>query len=153
MPLKERGLDDLDYKILNVLMSNARKSIREIAKEVDASPTTVYNRIKRMVEKGVIKGFYPLLDTYRLGYQITAIIMLSVEGSYLNKLEEELKEIKNVTAIYDITGDYDILIIAKFKDMESLDIFVKELLNKEGIKKSVTHIAFKVVKEDLRLPL
>ncbi len=153
MHFKGVELDDLDYKILSALMSNARKSIREIAKEVGASPATVHNRIRRLVEKGIIRGFYPMLDTYRLGYQITAIIMLSVEGSYLTKLEEELKEIKNITAIYDITGDYDILIIAKFKDMESLDIFVKELINRKGIKKSVTHIAFKVVKEDLRLPL
>ncbi len=153
MHFKGVELDDLDYKILSALMSNARKSIREIAKEVGASPATVHNRIRRLMEKGIIRGFYPILDTYRLGYQITAIIMLSVEGSYLTKLEEELKEIKNITAIYDITGDYDILIIAKFKDMESLDIFVKELINRKGIKKSVTHIAFKVVKEDLRLPL
>ena len=153
MPLKDAELDDLDYKILNVLMSNARKSIREIAKEVGVAPATVHNRIRRLIEKGIIRGFYPALDTYRLGYQITAIIMLSVDGSYLTKLEEELKEIKNITAIYDITGDYDILIIAKFKDMESLDIFVKELINRKGIKKSVTHIAFKVVKEDSRLPL
>ncbi len=153
MHFKGVELDDLDYKILTALMTNARKSIREIAKEVGASPATVHNRIRRLMERGIIRGFYPMLDTYRLGYQITAIIMLSVEGSYLTKLEEELKEIKNITAIYDITGDYDILIIAKFKDMESLDIFVKELINRKGIKKSVTHIAFKVVKEDSRLPL
>jgi len=146
-------LDELDYKILSLLMENARKGVREIARELNVSPATVHNRLKKMLSKGIIKGFVPLMDFSVLGYQVTAIIMLSVEGSKLKELEEELKNIKNVIAIYDITGDYDVLLIAKFKDVKALDFFVKDLLERKEIKKSVTHIAFNVVKEDFRVPL
>ncbi len=146
-------LDELDLRIISILMQDARKSVREIARELGVSPATVHNRLKKLQESGVIKGFMPIVDFSKLGYQITAVIMISVEGHRLRELEEELKEIKNVTAIYDITGEFDILVIAKFKNVQSLDFFVKDLLEREGIKKTVTHIAFNVVKEDFRVPL
>ncbi|NPA84754.1 MAG: Lrp/AsnC family transcriptional regulator [Crenarchaeota archaeon] len=146
-------LDDLDMKILSILMNDARKSVREIARELGVSPATVHNRMKRLQQEGVLKGFMPIVDFPKLGYQVTAIIMVSVEGQRLREFENELKEMKNVIAIYDITGEFDVLVIAKFKDVQALDFFVKDLLEREGIKKTVTHIAFNVVKEDFRVPL
>ena len=143
----------MDYKILSLLLQDGRKGIREIARELNISPATVHNRLKKLVSKGIIKGFAPILDFSELGYQVTAIIMMSVEGTKLKEIEEELKKIKNVIAIYDITGEFDVLIIAKFRDMKSLDYFVKELLERSEVRKTVTHIAFNVVKEDFRLPL
>jgi len=79
--------------------------------------------------------------------------MLSVSGDRLKKLESDLSEMNNVIAVYDITGDFDLMLIAKFKDMDGLNVFVKDLLSRPEVKKSVTHIAFSVVKEDLRLPI
>ena len=148
-----KDLDDLDMKILSILMEDARRSVRDIARELGVAPATVHNRLKKLQQKGIIKGFMPIVDFSKLGYQVTAVIMISVEGQRLRDLENELKQIKNVIAIYDITGEFDVLLIAKFKDVQALDIFVKDLLEREGIKKTVTHIAFNVVKEDFRIPL
>ncbi|UXD21734.1 AsnC family transcriptional regulator [Ignicoccus pacificus DSM 13166] len=146
-------LDELDFRILSELMKDARKSIREIAKAVGASPATVHSRMKKLMKEGVIKGFVPIVDSAKVGYPITAIIMLSVSGDKLRKLEDDLSEMNNVIAVYDITGDFDLMLIAKFKDMDGLNVFVKDLLSRPEVKKSVTHIAFSVVKEDLRLPI
>ncbi|ALU11832.1 AsnC family transcriptional regulator [Ignicoccus islandicus DSM 13165] len=151
--MSPKELDELDYKILSELMKDARKSVREIAKAVNSSPATVHSRLQKLIKKGVIRGFIPLVDSSKVGYPVTAIIMVSAKGEMLRKLEEELRSIKNVIAIYDITGDYDLMIIAKFRDMEGLDVFVKDLLAREEVVKTLTHIAFNVVKEDLRLPL
>lgn len=140
-------------KILSILMEDARRSVRDIARELGVAPATVHNRLKKLQQKGIIKGFMPIVNFSKLGYQVTAIIMISVEGQRLRDLENELKQIKNVIAIYDITGEFDVLLIAKFKDVQALDFFVKDLLEREGIKKTVTHIAFNVVKEDFRIPL
>jgi len=148
-----KDLDDLDMKILSILMEDARRSVRDIARELGVAPATVHNRLKKLQQKGIIKGFMPIVNFSKLGYQVTAIIMISVEGQRLRDLENELKQIKNVIAIYDITGEFDVLLIAKFKDVQALDFFVKDLLEREGIKKTVTHIAFNVVKEDFRIPL
>ena len=148
-----KDLDDLDMKILSILMQDARKSVREIARELGVSPATVHNRLKRLQQMGVLKGFMPIVDFSKLGYQVTAVIMVSVEGHRLREFENEMRQIKNVIAIYDITGEFDVLLIAKFRDVQALDFFVKDLLEREGIKKTVTHIAFNVVKEDFRVPL
>jgi len=151
--MTSRDLDELDQKILAELMKDARKSIREIAKAIGSSPATVHGRLKRMIKNGIIKGFVPVVDSAKVGFPITAIIMLSVQGDKLKEIEMDLKEMNNVTAVYDITGDYDLMIIAKFRDMDGLNVFVKDLLSRPEVKKSVTHIAFSVVKEDLKLPI
>jgi len=151
--MSPKELDELDQKILSELMKDARKSVREIAKATNSSPATVHNRLQKLLKKGIVKGFVPLVDASKVGFPITAIIMVSAKGDKLRKLEEDLKRVKNVMAIYDITGDYDLMIIAKFRDMESLDVFVKDLLAREEVVKTLTHIAFNVVKEDFRLPL
>ncbi len=151
--MSSRELDELDYRILSELMKDARKSVREIAKAVNSSPATVHSRLQKLIRKGIIKGFIPLVDSSKVGFPITAIIMVSAKGDKLKELEEELRNVKNVIAVYDITGDYDLMVIAKFRDMESLDVFVKDLLAREDVIKTLTQIAFNVVKEDLRLPL
>jgi len=146
-------MDEIDQRILAELMNDARKSIREIAKSVNISPATVHSRLKKLIRNGIIKGFVPVVDSSKVGFPITAIIMLSVEGDKLKKLEKDLGEMNNVIAVYDITGDFDLMLIAKFRDMDGLNVFVKDLLSRPEVKKSVTHIAFSVIKEDLKLPL
>ena len=146
-------MDEIDQRILAELMKDARKSIREIAKSVNISPATVHSRLKKLIRNGIIKGFVPVVDSSKVGFPITAIIMLSVEGDKLKKLEKDLGEMNNVIAVYDITGDFDLMLIAKFRDMDGLNVFVKDLLSRPEVKKSVTHIAFSVIKEDLKLPL
>ena len=80
----------------------------------------------------------------------------SVQRNYLRQIahkeaEQELAKHQNVIQVYDITGDYDIAIIARFKDRKALDTFIKSVLNKSYIKRTVTNIALNVVKEDLRV--
>jgi len=60
-------LDELDSKILSELMKDARKSIREIAKAVGASPATVHSRMKKLMKEGVIKGLVPIVDSTKVG--------------------------------------------------------------------------------------
>ncbi|MEM1998913.1 MAG: Lrp/AsnC ligand binding domain-containing protein, partial [Archaeoglobaceae archaeon] len=88
-----------------------------------------------------------------LGYDITAIIGISAEGGQIVEIEKEIAKEKNVTAVYDVTGDFDILVVAKFESRKKLDEFVKRLLNMKSVKKTYTMLVLNVVKESHAIEL
>ncbi len=143
----EVGLDELDLAIINLLKDNARLSVREISKIVKRAPSTVLSRLRKLERLGVIKGYAALIDYSKLRYQVNAITLLQVDGAHIEEVEKMLTSEPNVRAVYDITGEYDIAILTTFKTMEELDKFIKRLLKHQYIKRSVTNIAFRIVKE------
>lgn len=143
------SLDDLDLRILSVLSEDARKSYREVAKKLDVASGTVYNRIKKMTDKGVIKGYIPLVDHEKLGYIFTVLILIQVEGKHLVEVEEELATPNEVLSVYDITGEFDVAVIARFKNTKSMNIFIKNTLKIPYIRRTVTNVVLNIVKEDL----
>ncbi|WP_297500476.1 Lrp/AsnC family transcriptional regulator [Thermococcus sp.] len=146
-------VDELDRKIIALLQENARFSYREIARELNVAVGTVYNRIKRLEEEGVIKGYSPLLDYEKLGFGLTALIGVKAQGRKITEIEGRIAEKGNAMMVYDITGEFDIFVIAKFRDREEMNRFVKWLLSLEGVEKTNTSVAMQVVKEDPRLRL
>lgn len=146
-------LDDLDIKILVILGEDARISYREIAAKLGIAPGTVYNRIKKMSDYGVIRGYIPLLDYGKLGYGFIAMVFLQVEGKHLVEVEEQLATTQEVVAVYDITGEFDVIIIARFKNIVSMNSFIKRTLQNPYIKRTVTNVVLNVVKEDPRIKI
>ncbi|MEM4700155.1 MAG: Lrp/AsnC family transcriptional regulator [Candidatus Nezhaarchaeales archaeon] len=147
------ALDKIDLEILKIILRDARKSYREIARELNLSAATVYNRIKRMQAEGVIKGFAPVVDHSKLGFDLTALILLQAEGGHLVEVEEEVAKLDEACAVYDITGEFDIAVVAKFKSREALNKFIKRLLKIPFVKRTSTSMVLNVVKEDFRPPL
>ncbi len=145
--------DDLDLRILAILNEDARMSYREIAKKLDIASGTVYNRIKKMTDNGIIKGYIPLLDHRKLGYDLTVLILIQVEGEYLTKVEKMLATPKEVLAVYDITGEFDVAVIARFKNTKSMNNFIKSTLKISYIRRTVTNVVLNIVKEDQRLKI
>lgn len=140
-------IDEVDLKILRELQEDARKSLKEIAEKVGVAEGTVYNRINKLRNLGIIKKFIPVLDYPMLGYDITAIIGITAEGGQIVEIEEKIAKEKNVTAVYDVTGDFDIIVVAKFENREKLNEFVKRLLSIKSVKKTYTMLVLNVVKE------
>lgn len=154
MSLKKSDfLDELDMKILSVLQEDARRSYREVAEITGVATQTVYNRLKRMTDEGVIKAYIPLLDPSRVGYDLTAVILVQVDGQFLVDVEKALAQYPEVHGVYDITGEFDIAILVRFRDRASLNGFIKSVLKMPHIKRTVTNVALNVVKEDPRLKL
>ncbi|WP_297523723.1 Lrp/AsnC family transcriptional regulator, partial [Thermococcus sp.] len=100
-------MDELDRRILELLQENARMSYREIAKAVGVAVGTVYNRIKRMEEEGIIKGFYVGIDYERVGFGLTAVVGIKARGKDIVRIEGEIAENPRVMQVYDVTGEYD----------------------------------------------
>ncbi len=146
-------IEDVDLKILSLLQEDCRLSFNKIAKKLGISVGTAFNHVKSLEKKGIISGYTLTLDSGKLGYALTVIIMIQAEGSFLADVETEISKSANIIAVYDITGDYDAVAIAKFKDRSSLNSFIKNLLSLPHIKRTVTHIALNVIKEDRKVKL
>jgi len=144
-------VDEVDRKIIRVLQKDARKSFNKIAENLGIAVGTAYNRVKSMEDNGILKGYTIILDSAKLGYNLTAIILIQAEGRYLPEVEKELAKLDEVISIYDVTGDYDVAVIARFRDRPSLNNFIKSTLKMAHVTKTVTNVVLNVVKEDFRV--
>ena len=143
-----KSTDSLDRQIIALLQEDSRLSFNKLASKVGVSVGTAYNRVKSLEESGIVKGYTAILDPAKVGFELTAIILIQAEGKHLSELETEIANVHSVVAVYDITGDYDALIITKFKDRAGLNDFVKTLLSNPHVKRTVTNVALSVIKED-----
>jgi len=146
-------LDELDIKILDFLHRDARMSLRKISERLGVSVATVHYRLEKLRKSGLIKGFSVLIDEKKLGFPITAAILARgrTGKDALKSLEESISTHPHVYAVYDITGDWDVLILGKFRNIKELDNFVKSLLADPRIERTSTSIVLNVVKEHLAL--
>ena len=146
-------LDELDRGILEELNVDARKSHREIAHRLKVSPTTVSARIDRLEAQGVIRGYVPILDDELLGWELWATIGIRISKGRLREVEEQLARDPHAYAIYDLTGEYDALLIGRFRDRRDLDRFVKHALQNAYVERPNTQVVLNRVKEDRRVPV
>ncbi len=144
--------DELDGKLMLELERDSRRSYRELASHLGVSPSTIMNRIQRLERLRVIKGYYASLDHIQLGYDLTAITEVMVSKGKLLEMEREIAKLPGVCAVYDITGETDGMVVAKFRDREELSRFTKSLLAMPFVERTNTHVVLTTVKEDFRLP-
>jgi DNA-binding Lrp family transcriptional regulator len=144
-------MDELDYKILEKLNKNARKSYREIARELEVSLTTISNRIKKLEDEKIIEGYIPIINQEKIGYDLTAVINVKISHGKLIEVQEKISKDKHVSDVFDITGDWDSLIIAHFKDRKDLNGFIKGVLAIDNVEKTNTQIVLNIVKNEKRV--
>ena len=151
---KHLSIDEIDKKILKLLNWDARLSYRDIARQMKVSTGTVINRLDKLKQTGVINGYSVNINSKKLGYSITAIIELIAASklSLMRKIDDII-ELPNVYAIYHTTGNIDMVVIAKFRDIEEIQDFLKTLYTRLDIQRSETRIVFNTLKEDFRLIL
>ncbi|MBU0761740.1 MAG: Lrp/AsnC family transcriptional regulator [Candidatus Altiarchaeota archaeon] len=140
-------IDEVDLAILKELGRDGRQSFRDIAEKLTVSEGTVYNRVNKLREQEVIKSFIANIDYSKLGYDLTAIIGIRAKGGKLQEIEKRVAAEKNVTAVYDVTGEYDALVVAKFPDRDALNKLVKKLTALDDVERTYTMVVLNVIKE------
>ena len=145
--------ENLDEKLINALLDDGRASLRSLAEKLDVSVTTVSNHLSDLEEQGVIRGYTPKVDYDELGYDVTAVIQLKVEGSALPEITERLKGHQQMVSVYEVTGDHDVIAIGKFRDTDAMNDQIKELLVDPDIKESNTSVVLNTVLENQQFPL
>ncbi len=146
-------LDDLDRKILRALSDDARKSYRVIAKALRTSIGTVSARIKRLETAGVILRYVPILEERSLGYDLAAVVGLKISKGKLLEVQRRLARDPRVFGVYDVTGEWDSILMARFKSMRDLDTFVKKLLASENVERTYTQVVLNIMKHEARIPV
>ena len=140
-------LDNTDRNIIQVLEKDARTSLRRIAEEVGVSLGTVSNRVKKLEEAGIIKEYRVILDADKVGWGLNVVIGLRIQKGRLIEIQEKIARDPRVYGVYDVTGDFDSMIIARARDRSDLDDLSKNVLSMDGVARSVTHLVLNTVKE------
>jgi len=145
------ALDEIDKKILGELLINSKRSYRELAKAIGMSAATVINRVQRLESAGVIKEYTVMLDFERLGFELTVVTEMTVSRGKLLETQEKIARLPYVCAVYDVTGEIDSIVIAKFRNRRELSEFPKDLLSMPFVERTNTHVVLNTVKEDFRM--
>jgi DNA-binding Lrp family transcriptional regulator len=145
--------ENLDAKLINALLGDGRASLRSLAEDLDVSVTTVSNHLHDLEEEGIIEGYTPRVNYDGLGYDVTAVIQLKVEGSALPEISDRLEEEKQMVSVYEVTGDYDVIAVGKFKDTDGMNDQIKSLLTDQDIRESNTSVVLNTVAENRQFDL
>ena len=106
-----------------------------------------------MERAGIIKGYAANLDLQKLGFELAVVTEVSASKGKLAEMESEVARLPSVCAVYDVTGELDAIVIAKFPDRERLSHFTKSLLAMQTVERTNSHVVLSTVREDFRLPI
>ncbi|MEM3823925.1 MAG: Lrp/AsnC family transcriptional regulator [Candidatus Bathyarchaeia archaeon] len=158
----ETKLDEKDLAILALLQENCRMTAREIAQKIGSPITTVFAKIKRMEQLEIIKEYRAILNHKKLDFGVTAFILASFsyrtdkEEAPLSQraIAEQISKFPEVQEVHIISGDWDILIKVKEKDVDAIGKFVVDKLRAvKGIEKTLTCMVFDTLKETTVVPM
>ena len=127
MPRTNKPLDKLDWKILTALQEDARVSTAELARKTALSAPAVAERIRKLQERGVIRGFHALVDPAAAGLPVTAVIRMSVVGDILPRLAILLQSLPEVVECYRGTGNDSFLMRVNVASVEHLEALINKL--------------------------
>jgi DNA-binding Lrp family transcriptional regulator len=144
---------DLDTHLLEALMEDGRRSVRKLAEVLKVSPGTVSNRLADLVEREVITGFKPVIDYGKLGFGLVAVTKIKARGESLPAIVEALARDSRLTHVYEITGEFDILVIGRFRNESDMNREIKRMLGLPGIEGTNTSIVLSTAKEGADIDL
>lgn len=146
-------IDDTDRRIVNALLGDGRASSRDIAAETGVPATTVTKRLSDLEDRGIIGSYVPSVDYDALGYDVTAVFRLSVEGSGLQRIVDRLHDHEQMVGVYEVTGGHDVIAIGKFTSTDEMNTEIKELLTDPEITATNTNVVLETVREFEQFPV
>ncbi|MBP5192514.1 MAG: Lrp/AsnC family transcriptional regulator [Eubacterium sp.] len=145
-------MDKLDMKILNSLKKNARLTSSAISEEVGLSVSAVIERIKKMENTGLIKGYTIDIDQNKVGNSTVALMDVSLKHpDYYSSFVELIKKNNNIAACYYQTGEFDFVLKIVTDSTDGLDDVYRDVKGFEGVEKTETHIVLRTLKEEVAL--
>ena len=142
------NLDETDRALLSAMLEDARTSQRALARKVGIAQGTVLNRIRRMEDAGIIKGYSVILDPASMGWTMTIMAGLRIVKGRMIDVQTKIAADPRVFAVYDVTGEWDSMVLARVKNREDLDNLTKTVFTLDGVSRSFTHVVLNTVKED-----
>lgn len=148
------SLDSLDVEIIKALQVNARSSYRELSRKLGVSVTTISERVKRLIELNVIRGFSVIVNPDRVGPSYCAVFYVRVHGgSDPGEVARRVSEINGICYVYLTVGLYDLVAMGSSADKQSFSRLLAQVAAVEGVREAVPSVVLGVVKEDPRHPV
>jgi Lrp/AsnC family transcriptional regulator, regulator for asnA, asnC and gidA len=141
-------LDDDDRKILRALVQDARASHRKVATKTGLSLATVNRRVHRMEKSGALRGYAARVDPAAVGWNMTAIIGLRIDKGHIREVQKAVAKDPRVFGVYDVTGEWDGVVLARLRDPSDLDDLAKSTLSAPHIQRTNTMVVLATVLED-----
>jgi Lrp/AsnC family leucine-responsive transcriptional regulator len=148
-------IDVTDATILNILQANARTSNAEIARQVDLAPSAVFERIRKLEERGVIEGYSARVNPKAIGVPLLAFIFVRAdERPGADQTAQRVAEIPEVLEVHHVAGEDCFLVKVRAADTDALHRLLRERLGRmETITSTRTTIVLDTVKESFGLPI
>lgn len=148
------NLDEIDIKLLALLQEDGRMSQQDLAEAVGLSSPATGERIRKLVDGGVIRRFSALLDPKKLGRDVTAFITVGIEGSeYYPGFVENAREMPEILECHAVTGDGSHLLKIRTRSTSSLEDHLAEIQSWPGVHWTTTSVVLSVGKESPRIEL
>lgn len=149
--VSEPSVDERDVQLIRSLEEDGRKPWRQIAAELDVSEATVYLRVKRLVEGGVLKGFTVRVDPLKLGLTATAYLLLRVRADSTAKVREALKSLPYIVEAHETTGPHNFLVKVLAPTQREISKVVEDLAAIPGVIEVVSIISLSEFKREASL--
>jgi Lrp/AsnC family leucine-responsive transcriptional regulator len=148
-------INDLDRQILTILQGNARTSNAEIARKVGLAPSAVFERIRKLEERGVLQSYTARIDPHSAGLGLVAFTFVrSNDRPGGIQTAEKLAEIPEILEVHHVAGEDCFLVKVRAADTEALGRLLRERLGKIAtITSTRTTIVLETVKESSELPI
>jgi Lrp/AsnC family transcriptional regulator, leucine-responsive regulatory protein len=121
-------MDQVDRKILELLMDNGRLSYVDIAKDLGLSRVAVRERVNKLIEDGVIEQFTVVINSSKVGKEVSAFFNIDCDPASLVKVAEALAENPSVASCYQMTGPSTLHTHVLVDNFEALERFINEEL-------------------------
>ena len=145
---RKMELDETDKNIINTLIENSRLSYRQIAKKIGVSVATVMNHVNKLEEQKIIEKYSAKINYEKVGYDVEVLIEVRISKGKLFEVEKKIANHPNVFAIYDVTGAFDAIILARFRNRRQMDNFLKKIQSYDFVERTETKLILNTIKEE-----
>ncbi len=146
-------INETDTKILNIIQRDARIANAEIARQVGLAPSAILERLRKLEERGVIRGYAAEIDAAQVDFGLTAFVAVRI-NECCGETDEYLKEIPEVLEVHDVAGEYSYFLKVRVKNTEELSKLLREKLTSvPNVAATKTTVVLQTIKETTALPL
>jgi len=147
-------IDEIDRQLLDELQSDCKRSLKEIGASVGLSAPSVMERVRKLENAGIIKGYHALLDARKLGLDISAFIGVSISDPQLLKaFETWVDSVAQVLECHHVTGGFTLVLKVKTANTEALEQLISRIRSMDGVAGTETMVVLSTHTERAEIPL
>jgi Lrp/AsnC family transcriptional regulator, leucine-responsive regulatory protein len=153
MKLGDTQLDDIDRRILAQLQEDCKAPLAHVGRRVGLSAPSVMERIRKLEEAGIIRGYHGVLDSRKVGLDVTAFIGVSMSSNGIEFLENVLVGIDEVLECHHVTGAYTVLLKVRTQNTQALERLISRVRQLDGVLRTETLVVLSTQLERTLIPL